>query len=1156
VTIPVIVAGNAPVGKISPNAATINPGNGGDSSTGTDKNTPVIYLPVLQVAKSASKTITYDGDTYTYTITVSNIGNAPTTNPYTITDTLPAAVSLNGVPTSPNGSVTNTGTNQNLTLSVAGPLAAGQTTTVTVPVIVSSNAPTGPVDANSATVTPGNSGQPVTATETQPPVVYAPALNVVKKSSNPFLTPGEVFEYTLTITNTGKVPAANPFTVTDSLPNYVNYYGNASSTAGVTTNTGDSKNLILSVAGTIPPNGTATVTIPVILDSTVPAGPLSANSSVVSPGNGGSPVTATESTPPLVETPALAVQKISSVSTAVPGQAFNYVLTAANNSDVPTANPCIVTDVLPDYLTLNGTPTSTVGIVTNSGDNRNLNLSVAAGIQPRTTATITIPVIISANAPFGQLGKNTATVDPGESGSPSSGKDNNPPIIYAPSLSVSKNATVTTTYPGGIFNYVVNIANNGNYVTSDPLKINDQLPAGLSLASAPTASAGTVTNYGSSTNLNLSLTPGISAGSSVLVTVPVQVGANVPEGPLANNTVSVDPGNGGSGVNTTDTTPPAVAFPKVTSTKSSTAQTLVPGEVYAYKITVTNTGIVPTANPFDVSDTLPPNVTYIGPATASDGSSVIVSGSSTQPAFEIQNTLQPGTSLTLNVPVKLSSAAQVGQLSPNTSVTDPGNEGTPSTGTETTPPIIEVPVTVVTKTSSVSNVQPGGTFSYTITIYNNSDVPTANPFTITDSLPGYITSNGSITSSAGAVTNNGDSNNLNLSIAGSIPPKGTVTVTVPVVVANNAPNGPIAANVSVINPGNGGSTATGTDKNPPVVQYPILAVTKSADTALTYPGGTFNYTITMTNTGNIATTSPLTITDTLPQYLTLGGTPTSPAGTVTNFGDGKNLNLSIPTSVAPGQTVTVTVPVAVDQNTPAVRLTRNMAMFAAFNVPLATGTELNPPVIQAMPDFDSAVKSSAPSMVNSCDTVTYTITAVNTGTGPAASFTFTDTLPLVILSDGSSVSMDLVVPSITATVNGNPAEIDITGTNEIPILTLVDGNDNPLPIAQNDKVTVMFEAIVPEKAKTPQTVYNSGTILGASSAIKDNGVLIYKRNIPCCPDDESRSCNCDQTCQCCDCKYYNFCNNRTVQTNECYSSPYITQNVGYKYFDSHPVYKP
>ena len=44
-------------------------------------------------------------------------------------------------------------------------------------------------------------------------------------------------------------------------------------------------------------------------------------------------------------------------------------------------------------------------------------------------------------------------------------------------------------------------------------------------------------------------------------------------------------------------------------------------------------------------------------------------------------------------------------------------------------------------------------------------------------------------------------------------------------------------------------------------------------------GPPFSYTVTVHNAGSVATTAPITVTDTLPAGLSFAGTPTVPAGT-------------------------------------------------------------------------------------------------------------------------------------------------------------------------------------------------------------------------------------------------------------------------------------
>ena len=92
-----------------------------------------------------------------------------------------------------------------------------------------------------------------------------------------------------------------------------------------------------------------------------------------------------------------------------------------------------------------------------------------------------------------------------------------------------------------------------------------------------------------------------------------------------------------------------------------------------------------------------------------------------------------------------------------------------------------------------------------------------------------------------------------------------------------------------------------------------LVVHKTDGGATPVAGGdAFNYTITVTNEGPLATSAPVTVTDTLGPGLEFAGTPSIPASTGSCAPpSGSTLTCTITASVAVGDTVTIVVPARV-----------------------------------------------------------------------------------------------------------------------------------------------------------------------------------------------------------------------------------------------------
>jgi uncharacterized repeat protein (TIGR01451 family) len=153
------------------------------------------------------------GDTGdTYTITVTNLGQAATSGALQWVDTLPAGLTATGL-SGPSGWTCTVGT---LTCSTSNSLAGGANAVFTLTMNVAANA--APSIANTVTVSGGgdvhlNNDTASLAT----PIIQVADLTITKTHSGSFVE-GQSGTYTITASNAGAGPTAGTVTVTDTLP--------------------------------------------------------------------------------------------------------------------------------------------------------------------------------------------------------------------------------------------------------------------------------------------------------------------------------------------------------------------------------------------------------------------------------------------------------------------------------------------------------------------------------------------------------------------------------------------------------------------------------------------------------------------------------------------------------------------------------------------------------------------------------------------------------------------------------------------------------------------------------------------------------------------------------------------------------------------------
>jgi uncharacterized repeat protein (TIGR01451 family) len=373
------------------------------------------------VAKSVDKTSAAPGEKVTYTVTVKNTGEAD----YTAEDPTTFADDFSGVADDAtyNEDASNGATVDGTTLSWSGPLAVGETTTVTYSFTV--NDPlTGDQNLGNVVTTPGVCAPNACETET-----LVRSFTVSKAVDAGSTAPGEKVTYTVTVKNTGTSAYTEeaPASFTDDLSKVTDdatYNKDASNGAKVDGNK-------LSWSGPLAVGATTTVTYSFTVN-TPDTGDHNLGNSVV-PGDSGKCVGACHTTTLVA---GYTVSKAVDKTSVVPGETVTWTITVTNTGkvDYTAEKPAKFTDDLTevtDDATYNGDATNGAKVDRNT-------LTWAGPLAVGDTTTVTYSFTVKDPNPGDKQLRNV--VDPG----PGTG-------VCATDDSCVTNSTVTaqTVTPGG-----------------------------------------------------------------------------------------------------------------------------------------------------------------------------------------------------------------------------------------------------------------------------------------------------------------------------------------------------------------------------------------------------------------------------------------------------------------------------------------------------------------------------------------------------------------------------------------------------------------------------------------------------------------------------------------------------------------------------------
>ncbi|WP_206212306.1 isopeptide-forming domain-containing fimbrial protein [Wenzhouxiangella sp. XN79A] len=460
---------------------------------------------------------------------------------------------------------------------------------------------------------------------------FGPAVVVTKAAtpaSGSVVTAGQSISYTLTAT-VSDAPLTEPLVLADTLDVDLSFGTLTANPGGFATNTTGSPLLFELSTGTAPGVYAVTYTATVNVDATGTVG-----NSVVIAGNGGDPDPECPScdTDHPVADPVIVVAKTSdpvSGSEVIAGQTLSYTLTATI-SDAATTAPLVLTDTLGAGLTFGAVAANPGGFTPDTAGNP-LTFTLPSGTVPG-TYLVTYTAVVDADA-TGSVGNSVVPTGGGDPDPECPSCDTDHPVAD-PAIVVTKSANPasgTEVFAGQQVAYTLT-ATVSDAATTAPLVLTDTLGAGL-VFDAVTANPGGFTANTSGNPLTFTLAAGAVPGTfEVTYTVTVAASAS---GSVGNLVVPTGGGDPDPECPSCDTDHPVgelgLNLVKSASLNDANGNGLADaGEVIDYTLTATNNSTVALPGT-TISDPMLPvlSCTPPQPATLNPGDQLSCTGSYT-----------------------------------------------------------------------------------------------------------------------------------------------------------------------------------------------------------------------------------------------------------------------------------------------------------------------------------------------------------------------------------------------------------------------------------------------------------------------------------------------------------------------------------------------